>query len=53
MAILYQLALLGITKFKYFSVINIFSFRYKTIIIAIIFTSLVSLSMISEVDFWN
>ncbi|CAD8115588.1 unnamed protein product [Paramecium primaurelia] len=36
-----------------FGVINIFSFRYKTIIIAIIFTSLVSLSMISEVNFWN
>ncbi|CAD8107034.1 unnamed protein product [Paramecium sonneborni] len=36
-----------------FGVINIFSFRYKTIIIALIFTSLVSLSMISEVNFWN
>ncbi|CAD8178534.1 unnamed protein product [Paramecium octaurelia] len=36
-----------------FGVINIFSFRFKTIIIAIIFTSLVSLSMISEADFWN
>ncbi|CAD8100536.1 unnamed protein product [Paramecium sonneborni] len=36
-----------------FGVINIFSFRYKTIIIALIFTSLVCLSLISDVDFWN
>ncbi|CAD8197571.1 unnamed protein product [Paramecium octaurelia] len=36
-----------------FGVINIFSFRYKTIIIAIIFTSLVSLSMIQDENFWN
>ncbi|CAD8185443.1 unnamed protein product [Paramecium pentaurelia] len=36
-----------------FGVINIFSFRFKTIIIAIIFISLVSLSVLSETEFWN